>query len=183
MLSLADIKQVVSKSANLGALANIDATKAQIVLLETAPGRAVLNAATHLIKSLDTPSAFDRFEKLWRAFNALYKAFAKLNSDFECHVALRAFINANPALFPLSIAQVATLPTADIRSNIRLNAMIINNHATQAKTQAFADSITRNSDRRVLEMYAASLPIRATFLKSSLKNPTTSARMAQLPNR
>lgn len=162
-----DVKQVVTKSANLAVLANINASKAPIVLLETATGRAVLNAATHLIKSLDSLSAFDRFEKLWRAFNALYKAFAKLNGDHACHRALRAHITANPVYFPLSIAKVANLTAADIRSRIRLNAMILNNHPTQATTQGFADSIIRNSDPRVLEMYKTSLPIREDFLNNA----------------
>ncbi|MEJ8673440.1 hypothetical protein [Chromobacterium amazonense] len=166
MIAKPDLRQVVKKTANLSTLANIDTSKAPIILLETVTGRAVLNAATHLIKSLDSLSAFDRFEKLWRAFNALYKIFAKLNSDHACLRALRTHITANPILFPLSIAKVANLTADDIRSKIRLNAMILNNHPTQATTQGFADSITRNTDPRVLEMYKNSLSIREDFLNN-----------------
>lgn len=161
------LKQVVGKTADLSALATIESAKAAILLSETPTGRAVLNASTHLIKSLDSSSAFERFEKLWRAFNALYKAFAKQNSDHACHVALRDHIRQNPALFPLSIAKVAPLTAADIRANIRLNQMILNNYPTQAKAPAFADSITRNSDPRILELYRNSLPIREAFLNTA----------------
>jgi hypothetical protein len=158
------IKQIVSKTTDLLPLATIDSVKASILLSETPAGRAVLNACTHLIKSLDSSNAFERFEKLWRAFNALYKAFAKQNSDHLCHVALRDYLKQNPNHFPLSIARVAPLSAIDIRTNIRLNQMILNNCPTQAKAPAFADSITRNSDPRVMEIYRNSLPIRETFL-------------------
>lgn len=158
------IKQIVSRTTDLSTLATVDPTKAAILLSETPVGRAVLNASTHLIKSLDSFSAFERFEKLWRAFNALYKAFAKQNSDHLCHVALRDHIKQNPHLFPMSIAKVASLTATDIRENIKLNQMILNNCAVQAKTAAFADSITRNSDPRILEIYRSSLPIREAFL-------------------
>lgn len=166
-IPVSQLKQVVGRAADLSALATIDPAKATILLSETPAGRAVLNASTHLIKSMDSSNAFERFERLWRAFNALYKAFAKQNTDHLCHVALRDHINQNPALFPLSIAKVAPLTSADIRTNIRLNQMILNNYPTQAKTPAFADSIIRNSDPRILEIYRNSLPIRETFLANA----------------
>jgi hypothetical protein len=166
-ISKIDIRQVVKKSANLAVLKDINNLKAQIVLQETETGKAVLNAATHLIKSIDSSSAYDRFEKLWRAFNALYRAFAKQNTDHDCHVALRAHLLANPNLFPLSLSKVASLTAQDIRKNIRLNAMILNNHSTQVKTKGFADSVKRNTDRRILEIYDLSLPIREKFLKTA----------------
>lgn len=71
------INQILSKTADLSPLALIDPVKAEILLSETLAGRSVLNAATHLIKSLGTSNSFERFEKLWRSFNALYKALAK----------------------------------------------------------------------------------------------------------
>jgi hypothetical protein len=166
-ISRTDITQVVKRSTNLSVLKGIDDLKAQIVLEETEAGKAVLNAATHLIKSLDSSSPYDRFEKLWRAFNALYRAFAKQSTDHACHVSLRTHLVANPNLFPLSTSKVSSLTAQDIRKNIRLNLMILNNHPTQAKTQAFSDSIKRNTDHRVLEIYSASLPLRDAFLKNA----------------
>nr|WP_152029954.1 hypothetical protein [Pseudomonas sp. LPH1] len=163
----AQIKQIIGRTANLSVLGSIDPAKAPILLSESASGRAVLHAGTHLIKSIDSPSPFDRFEKLWRAFNALYKAFAKANTDHACHVALRNYIQNNPSNFPLSIAKVRPLTATDIRSKIRWNQMILNNYPTQTKTTAFKDSILRNSDPRILSMYQSSLPIRQTFLNNT----------------
>jgi len=45
--------------------------------------------------------------------------------------------------------------------------MILNNHATQAKTRALKESILRNSDPRILEIYRQTLPIRETFLRAT----------------
>lgn len=161
------LKQVVGRATDLSILGGIDPAKATILLSESHPGRAVLYASTHLIKSLDSPSPFDRFEKIWRAFNALYKALARRNTDHACHVQLRDYIQNNPASFPLSIAKVTPLTSADIRTKIRWNQMILNNYPTQARTTALRDSIVRNSDPRILAIYQASLPLRATFLNGA----------------
>lgn len=162
-----DIRQVVEKSTDLTVLASIIPAKANILLQEIPVGRSVLNAATHLIKSLDAKNSFEKFEKLWRAFNALYKAFAGQNTDHDCHVALRQHIKANPHLFPLSLAKVSPLTAVSIRQRIRWNQMILNNYPTQAKTAAYRDSIVRNSDPRILEIYRDSLPMRQTFLSNA----------------
>lgn len=161
-----DLRQVLTRSTDLAILGNIVPAKAAILLNESIVGRAVLNAATHLIKSLDSSSPFDRFEKLWRAFNALYKAFAKKSTDQECHVELRKHIEKYPGIFPLSIAKVSPLSVANIRPMIRFNQMILNNHPTQRRTEALKDSIERNKDTRILEIYLASLPVREKFLKN-----------------
>jgi hypothetical protein len=161
------LRQVVSRSTDLTILGRIIPSKAALLLSETLAGRAVLYAATHLIKSLDSSSPFDRFEKLWRAFNALYRAFAKANTEHACHVALRSHIESFPACFPLSLAMVSPLTSSGIRSKIRWNQMILNNHSTAAKTTALKDSIIRNSDPRILEIYQASLPVREAFLRNA----------------
>jgi len=163
-LEKTELRQVVNRSTDLTILGSIASAKAEVLLSESPTGRAVLYAATHLIQSLDASSPFDRFEKLWRAFNALYRAFAKEKADHKCHVALRSHIHNNPLRFPLSMAKVSPLKTADIRSNIRWNQMILNNHSTQKQTLALRDSIIRNSDPRILAIYQASLPVRQVFL-------------------
>lgn len=165
-LSHLELKQVVSKSANLAVLSAITSNKAALLLEETPRGRAVLHAVTHLIKSLDSASAFDRFERLWRAFNALYRAFAKQSTEHACHKALRDHIQQYPTLFPLALHLVSPLTAAVIRQNVRWNQMILNNHATIAKAVALRDSITRVMDHRILNIYNDSLPIRQAHLTS-----------------
>lgn len=165
-ISLPELKQVVSKSANLAVLSAIDPNKAALLLEETSRGRAVLHAVTHLIKSLDSASAFDRFERLWRAFNALYRAFAKKNTEHDCHRALREHIQQYSTLFPLALHLVSPLTAASIRPNVRWNQMILNNYATTAKAAALRDSIIRVMDHRILNIYNDSLPIRQAHLTS-----------------
>lgn len=158
------VKQVVSKGTNLSPLLSVDKSKASILLTETKAGRAVLHASTHLIKSLDSTSQFDRFERLWRAFNALYKEYANKNTDHECHVFLRGDIENNPNKYPLSIAKASSLTAPEIRANVRWNQMILNNHSTQAKTKALHDSLLRNVDSRILGIYQTTLPVRQKYL-------------------
>lgn len=165
-LSHPDLKQVVSKSANLAVLSAIAPDKAALLLEESTRGRAVLHAVTHLIKSLDSASAFDRFERLWRAFNALYRAFANQSTEHACHRALRDHIQQHPALFPLALHLVSPLTAAGIRPNVRWNQMILNNYAAAAKAAALRDSITRVMDHRILSIYKDSLPIRQAHLTS-----------------
>jgi len=162
-----DIAQLVRRSTDLSLLEQIDPIKATLLLEETPTGHSVLYAATHLIKSLDVASPFERFEKLWRAFNALYKAFAGCTRDFDCHVALAARIRANPGLFPLSIAKISPLTEDNIRSSIRWNQMILNNYATTARANALKDAILRVDDHRIIGIYSSSLPVREQHLRAA----------------
>jgi len=161
-----ELKQVVSKGTDLTALQAIASSKAALLLEETLRGRAVLYAITHLVSALDSTSSFDRFERLWRAFNALYRAFAKKGSDHECHVALRDHIQQFPQKFPLSLKRVSSLTATNIRSHLRWNQMIQNNHATAKKAAMLRDSILRVEDYRILEIYRDSLTVREADLNS-----------------
>lgn len=106
------IRQVLRKSCDIGVLGSIQTQRAALVLQETEAGRSVFYAATYLIKSLDVQSSVERFEKLWRAFNALYRASAGESVDHVCHRLLRQRIMSNPSEFPLSIAKVSALTRA-----------------------------------------------------------------------
>lgn len=174
-----DIKQVVSTSANLTPLSNVIPSKATLLLEETERGRAVLYATTHLIRSLDSTSVFDRFERLWRSFNALYRALARQNTDHACHRLLRDHIQLTPALFPLSLHLMSPLTSVGIRSHLRWNEMILNNHATVNRAGALRDSIIRVHDHRILEMYKDSLPIRQRDLAAIGALPDVQAHITK----
>jgi hypothetical protein len=162
-----EIRQVIEKRCNLSSLSNIQPQKADIVLQENAVGKSVLYAATHLIKSLDAQNPVERFERLWRSFNALYRAFAKKNTDNECHRVLRQHIMNNPALFSLSIDCASRLTSSDIRQNTRWIKMILNSCPSRNHANKLAESILRNTDSRILEIYHQTLPVRSAFLASS----------------
>lgn len=173
-----DLKQVISKGADLTALRAIDLTKAALILEETLRGRAVLYAITHLIRSLDSSSPFDRFERLWRAFNALYRALAKKGSDHDCHVVLRDHVQQFPQLFPLSLKYVSPLTASGMRPHLRWVQMIQNNHATPQKANMLRDSIMRVMDHRILKIYGDSLTVRTAHLNAINALPTIQAHIA-----
>lgn len=162
-----EIRQVISKTCILSSLLNIQPQKAGVILQESDVGRSVLYAATHLIKSLDVQSSVERFERLWRAFNALYRAFARQKTEHDCQRQVRQHIMNNPNLFPHSLASVSSLTTNDIRQNTRWVQMILNNYPAQSNTNSFAASIQRNTDARILEIYRQTLPIRKKFLNNA----------------
>lgn len=159
-----EIVQIVNKGTDLSLLARIDPTKAALLMEETDRGRAVLYAMTHLIKALDSKGPFERFDRLWRAFNALYKAFAGTTKDSDCHIALANDIRLDPTRYPLSVARVAPLSKAQIRQHTRWNLMLQNNHPTAPRTKALRDTIVRTSDSRILEIYRDTLSIRQAHL-------------------
>jgi hypothetical protein len=134
---------------------------------ETDRGRAVLYAITHLIKALDSKGPFERFDRLWRAFNALYKAFAGSTKDSDCHIALANDIRLNPAKYPLAIAKVSPLTKSQIRQHTRWNLMLQNNYPTAPKTKALRDTIVRTTDSRILEIYRDTLTIRKAHLQTA----------------
>lgn len=159
-----EIVQIVNKATDLSSLALIDPNRAALLMEETDRGRAVLYATTHLIKALDSKGPFERFDRLWRAFNALYKAFAGSTKDSDCHIALANDIRSNPGRYPLSVAKVAPLTKDQIRQHTRWNLMLQNNHPTAARTKALRDTIVRIEDSRILKIYRDTLPIRKAHL-------------------
>lgn len=162
-----EITQIVRKRTDLSFLAKINPIKAALLMEETARGRAVLYAITHLIKALDSKTPFERFDRLWRAFNALYKAFSGLTQDSDCHIVLANDIRSNPARYPLSIAKVTPLTKAQIRQHTRWNLMLLNNYPTPKRTRALRDAIVRTTDSRILEIYRDTLPIRQAHLTTA----------------
>jgi hypothetical protein len=163
-VSSSEIVQIVNKQTDLSLLALIDPNKAQLLMEETNRGRAVLYAITHLIKALDSKGPFERFDRTWRAFNALYKTFTGSTKDSDCHIALANDIRLNPTRYPLSITKVAPLTTTQIREHTRWNLMLQNNYPTAPRTKALRDTIVRTVDSRILEIYRETLPIRLAHL-------------------
>ena len=182
-VSTSEIVQIVSKRTDLSLLGLIAPNKAELLMQETEPGKAVLYAITHLIKALDSNGPFERFDRLWRAFNALYKAFAHSTKDSDCHIELANDIRKHPTRYPLSIIKVSSLTTSQIREHTRWNLMLQNNYPTAPRTKALRDSITRTTDNRILEIYRDTLPIRqAHLVTAGYFNAATAHIASELAN-
>ncbi|PVX85850.1 hypothetical protein [Paraburkholderia unamae] len=161
-----EIVQIVGRKTDLSLLTQIVQAKAELLMEETDRGRAVLYAITHLIKALDSDGPFERFDRLWRAFNALYKAFSGKTKDTDCHIDLANDIRANPIRYPLSVAKVTPLTKDEIRKHTRWNLMLQNNYPTPKRTKNLRDAIVRTADSRIIEIYRDTLSIRETLLKA-----------------
>lgn len=166
-VSAHEIVQIVASHTDLSLLKKILPGKAQILMKETEAARAVLYAVTHLIKALDSSGPFERFDRLWRSFNALYKSFAHSTKDSDCHIALANDIRSNPTKYPLTIAKVSTLTAAKIRKHTRWNLMLQNNYPTVKRTKALHDTVIRTMDSRILEIYRETLSVRSDFLMAA----------------
>ena len=142
-------------------------TEIDSLLLESNLGKSIFYAATHFAKSQTINNSIDRFEKLWKTFNSLYKALSKKESDRDCLSFLRKHIEDNPMLYPLSLSRVDSITSSQLIENKRWNQMILNNYKTQKLTKSFVVSIMLNKDYRVLELYQSKLPIREVFIKAN----------------
>jgi len=129
-------------------------------------GESLLIASSYLVKSLSLDDEIEKFEKLWKAFNRIYKYFGNNKNEFECQIKLRKFILENPTNFPLSTNAVNILTAQEIREKLRWRALILNDYNTEKKTKAFSEFIKRYSDKRIMELFNQLLPYREEFLKN-----------------
>ena len=126
---------------------------------------AIFNAISFLLKSFSTSEPSDRFEKLWKSFNAIYRYIGGAKKEFECHMRCREFIINNKNRFIGAVKLVTELSTEKLRDNLRLRDMILNDYETKSKTIDFAALIMRNKDYRICELMKQVLGVRENFLK------------------
>jgi len=161
------LSQVLKEDISFFTLSELDANNAVLLFEESEVGRAILYAATHLIKSTESISPSEQFEKLWKSFNALYKALAKKTNDHDCLKFLKNHMQTNGHLYKVSVEKINFLNHQEILDNTKWNQMILNNHPEQQDTKSFCYSILRNTDSRILKVYQEKLPIREEYLKNT----------------
>jgi len=121
------------------------------LFLETPKGRSILIALSYLIRANTSLQESDKFEKLWKAFNKLFKVITGEVKDSTCLRKLREFVINNPAILNYSSAKSSRLSTNDLRQ-IRWRSMILDFYDTEAKTEAFKDFVLRYNDIRMMEI-------------------------------
>lgn len=144
----------------------------EIIFGESEKSSSILKSISHLVRSKTKKDIFDRFDSLWKSYNALYRTISGKSKDHDCHKALRTFLLANPIASPNTTALIQNLTSKELRDKIRWRALILNDYATINLTKAFHDFILRYSDSRLMEVFSATLPYREKFLLSeSLLKP------------
>lgn len=129
-------------------------------------GEVILIASSYLAKASSIPDEIETFERLWKAFNRIYKFIGNNQNETNCHITLRTFILKNISKFNLSINKVKMLTSTEIRNKLRWRALILNDYESPSKTKAFHDFVLRYSDKRIMEVIKEILPYRKDNLIS-----------------
>jgi hypothetical protein len=163
-LKKSEINQIISDNFSLSY--NLGKDNLSVLFSETEKGKTTLNALTYLLKANSCINEGEKFEKLWKSFNQLYRLIGQGNTEFDCLVGIKKFINTNYTRLNYSTKSVNKLDSKELRLSLRWRAMIINNYDTEKQTKNFRDSILRYSDHRVMNVFKETLGNREQFLKN-----------------
>ncbi|MEB0263020.1 hypothetical protein QN348_16465 [Mucilaginibacter sp. 5C4] len=145
-----EFQQILDKSFKLNY--TIDVVSLNEMLDKSEKSHVLLLSISFLLKanSIDIPSL--RFERLWKAFNVLYRFIGQKSTESDCLRELRVFILQNHIRFPLSSGFVSPITKLNLRSSIRWRDMILNDFDTEAKTRHLNDFILRYTDVRIMQI-------------------------------
>ncbi|ECI3933230.1 hypothetical protein AHW90_07300 [Salmonella enterica subsp. enterica] len=158
-----ELNQLTNSVVATPLLNNLDNDSLRIILESTPKGRAYYYALTHLIRALTLENEYDSFEKVWKAFNSIYKEITGKSNDHDCLREMREFILNNSENLPLSMSYCKKLTMAKIREHMTWNKMILNDFPTISNTKAYRDFILRYTDKRIMGI-ARESTIRNEFL-------------------
>ncbi len=137
----------------------------QMIFKETPKGRSCLIAITHILKAGSLKDESEKFERLWKGFNPLYRFIGNYANEHECLKSMRQFILDNAKYFTKSNSLLNQIDGNSLRNSIRWRALILNNFNIEKKTKSFRDFILRYSDYRIMQAFKETLVYRETFLK------------------
>lgn len=164
VIKKAQISQIITKTCDLSILKQINITELETIFEETKKGYDLIYALTHLINSCTSDKSFIRFEKLWKAFNSIYKLKEGNHKDSTCLQKLREHMIINILDYPISTSFVSSFSKDEIFNNISWRKMIINDFDTESKTGYFKGFIERISDIRLIQIIDETITIRQAFL-------------------
>lgn len=146
--------------------ARFNSVSLQVIFDESDKSAALLKSISHLIRSKTKQDTFDRFDSLWKSYNALYKIIARKPKDHECHVELRKFILNNPSASKSIVKLTSKMTASELRAKLRWRALILNDFESLEKTKSFHDFIMRYTDARLMKVFEEILPYREAFLNT-----------------
>jgi hypothetical protein len=163
-LEKSDINQIINP--NFEFKYSLQHSKLEAILSETEKGKTILNALTYLIKANSSIDEYEKFERLWKSFNSLYRLIGQCRTENDNLRETRTFVINNSTDFTISLPKVTNLSPEEFRNPLRWRAMILNNHPTENDTNSFRTSITRYSDFRIMSAYLDTIGNREQFLKN-----------------
>ena len=166
------IQQVLNKTFLLKQSYSFNSLHLQSIFNTDDKSIAIFNSTSYLLKALSSDESSEKFEKLWKAFNSIYRYIGKSENDNTCHIELRKYLINNKSLFPLSTTEVSSLDKKFLRNNLRLRDLILNDYKTKNRTVSFLSFIYRYTDSRISELLQETLVYKEKYLKeiNSIKN-------------
>lgn len=161
----AEFKQILNQSFVLKH--KIEKESLSELFNENPSGKSTLLAISHLLIANTRTSPGEKFEKLWKSFNVMYRQIGNHNHEFQCLKNLRQYIIDHPEITKLTTRKITDIKKDDLRNNIRWREMILNNFENETKTTSFKDFVLRHSDKRIMEIILeTNYGYREQFLKN-----------------
>ncbi|WP_172126368.1 hypothetical protein [Arcobacter acticola] len=158
------IEQVVEKYFNINE--NYILNNINDIFLTNDKSISLFNSLSYLVKALNTQESSHKFERLWKAFNAIYRYIGKSENDNTCHINLRDFLLSNDSLFNYSKKIVNNYDRKILRKKIQFRNLILNDYPTKNHTVSFIAFLYRYTDSRLLQILKETLPYREEFIKT-----------------
>ena len=158
-----EIEQVVEKEFNINN--NYIINNINDIFLVGDKSTTLFNCLSYLLKALNTNESSNKFEKLWKAFNAIYRYIGKNENENNCLINLRKFMIKNEILFLNSKNIVKNEETSDLRKKIQFRNLILNDYPTPSHTVGYISFLQRNTDKRLLTILQDTLSYREENIK------------------
>jgi hypothetical protein len=176
------IQQVLNDTFSLDKNLKFSIQQLKPIFLIDEKSNALFNATSYLLKALSTDESSNKFEKLWKAFNSIYRYIGKSENENECHRKLRHFLTDNSSLFSQSTNKVSKLNKTVLRKKLRLRDLILNDYKTKNHTVTYLSFIYRYSDYRIAELLKETLVYREEFLKDIFAIDKVESKFNKLTN-
>ncbi|MDP4203180.1 MAG: hypothetical protein Q8861_10820 [Bacteroidota bacterium] len=175
------INQVLDTSFLIRSDIEFDISQLKVLFENNEKSIALYNAISYLLKANITVETSGKFEKLWKAFNSIYRYFGNGKNENDCHRIIRKHIIYNSTLFGLSKANVNRFDSTSLRK-LRLRDLILNDYATKNLTVSFLSFIFRYSDHRVCQLLRETLVYREEYIKDILSIEGVESKFNKLSN-
>lgn len=158
------INQLSKKFIECQFLKKIDREKLNVIFEANKKASSYYYSLSYIIRAYCINNSYDSFEKLWKAFNSIYKEVSNSEQDLAGQSKIRDLMINRPQDFPEINALVTGLTAKQIRDKVKWFEMLKNDYNTQAKTEAFKSFIIRNEDFRLMTIFDETLSFREDFL-------------------
>ncbi|KIC80497.1 hypothetical protein [Pseudomonas sp. C5pp] len=147
-----------------GFLSGFKIDRLEAILAESEKGAGLLKAVSHLTRSKTKHDIYDRFDSLWKSFNALYRTIAKKSTELECQQTTRSLLLDHARASESSRTLLGNITADELRKKLRWRQLILNDYEHDGKAGAFKDFVLRYTDARLMQVFKETLSYRKDSL-------------------